>query len=425
MASDYLIYINNEGYQMIDLNNINLIGDDKKQNVYFITGENGTGKSRLLEKIIDKLKKDKGANSYNNIIAFSGTFFDRLPVKDFIVKKKNGELKYIYFGVKTNSNIASRLTPIKKFISEIINFYKLSHENKDQENTTKSILNTISKILHQIGFDDRIHIEVNVIEETGGFTKSGKRQTKSINKEYLDFSLSAFGGSDVDSLINIFHSKDVKKLNNFNKTVENIAFYKINNNEKLYFQMGKSKNKHMLSSGEILYITMILGLGYGLCQAEKSLIVYDEPENSMHPEWQISIIPTMLDIINEANNLNTTSKLPDIIIATHSPLISSSVQKNKERDVYTAILSKDKDSFTWETSEYFGENVDSVLTDLFGMLSPRSENFRELLQLCIDHYVDNNLSMSKVYFDQIKNVNLKTNDPLYKIFNILKQSFNS
>lgn len=403
---------------MSDLNNITLNGDATKQNIYFITGENGTGKSRLLEKIIDKLKKGKGISSYNNIIAFSGTFFDRLPVRDFIVKKNNGKLKYIYFGVKTNSNLVSRLTPIKKFISEIINFHKLSQENKDQEKVVKLILSTASKMLHKIGFDSRIHIEINIIAETGGFTKSGKRQTKSIDKEYLDFSLSEFSDENVSNLIDIFQLEDNYKLDDSKKIIENIAFYKINNNEKIYFQLGKSKDRHMLSSGEILYITMILGLGWGLCQTGKSLIVYDEPENSMHPEWQNSIIPMMINFIDVIKKECNSIILPDILVATHSPIIASSMKSDDKRRVLTLSLPNDLNDGFKET-QYFGNDTGYVLKDLFNSLD-RSKIFVEHLQKCINHFANNELEDARNELNNIQDTHLNENDPLKSVFDMLK-----
>jgi len=69
-----------------------------------------------------------------------------------------------------------------------------------------------------------------------------------------------------------------------------------------------------ISSGE--YNILINLLKIALAAADDCLILIDEPEISLHPEWQIRYIDFVNTVLRPFSNFST-------IIATHSPLIIS------------------------------------------------------------------------------------------------------
>jgi len=75
------------------------------------------------------------------------------------------------------------------------------------------------------------------------------------------------------------------------------------------------------SSGELTLITSLLYLMITL--TENSVVLIDEPENSLHPKWQTEYVKQVADLFYRYQ--------PKVIIATHSPLIINSAELNVEK----------------------------------------------------------------------------------------------
>lgn len=167
-----------------------------------------------------------------------------------------------------------------------------------------------------------------------------------------------------------------------------------------------------LSSGERSYALTILSLAF--TSIDNSLIIFDEPENSLHPSWQSSIIKDMLSTVD------SVSKNSTILIATHSPLIISGAI-NKE----THILDLERDS-AWSLSEMYGNTSDSILKEQFGLSSPRSIEFLSEIRRCLRDMVSIN-SDPNAFLNSSKNLlekfpNLSKEDPLYQTLNDIKEA---
>ena len=80
---------------------------------------------------------------------------------------------------------------------------------------------------------------------------------------------------------------------------------------------GEKFSAFELSSGEFHMLTTILALGFA-CQ-DDAIVLIDEPENSLHPEWQLGFMGACQEIFSYFKSLH-------VVISTHSPLIVSSVK---------------------------------------------------------------------------------------------------
>ena len=92
------------------------------------------------------------------------------------------------------------------------------------------------------------------------------------------------------------------------------------------------------SSGEIALFSAILGIGSVL--ENSSPVFLDEPDLSLHPEWQKSYISLLQSSLREFVGHH-------IIVATHSPLIVSS-----SKAANTEIISLDDSTFAKNDSLY-------------------------------------------------------------------------
>ncbi|AVX89294.1 hypothetical protein PkP19E3_13510 [Pseudomonas koreensis] len=141
------------------------------------------------------------------------------------------------------------------------------------------------------------------------------------------------------------------------------------------------------------------------CVTERTLVLFDEPENSLHPQWQAKIIKDMVSIVRNMADECT------VVIATHSPLIVSSAPNDISfiRDLPSVE--------PWMKSELYGRNADSILSEQFGLTSPRSLTVASLIQDCLTTLTDVNSEPEKFLAaaDNLlgHNIQLDADDPLY------------
>ena len=102
-------------------------------------------------------------------------------------------------------------------------------------------------------------------------------------------------------------------------------------------------------------------------RAEQIVLLVDELEAHLHPRWQRSLLPAILDVVSGLTHLATDAV--ELVVATHSPLVLASIEPkfDEERDrvihfdlrssqahVEEMPWSKQGDVVGWLTSEIFG-----------------------------------------------------------------------
>jgi len=176
----------------------------------------------------------------------------------------------------------------------------------------------------------------------------------------------------------------------------------------------KRKNRYYtlsdLSSGERAYMIALFAALF--CAKKNSLIFYDEPENSLHPAWQKSILSDFRTAL-ELNNTHAT-----ILVATHSPLIAASIPNE---DAFTCNFPSGQ---KWQTSELYGKTTDTTLKDQFNLHSSRSTAVIALTQRCLSHITKGDLQSPQLYTDisALLNLQLKPEpgDPMRQILQTLE-----
>lgn len=111
-----------------------------------------------------------------------------------------------------------------------------------------------------------------------------------------------------------------------------------------------------LSSGE----QQLIGTSARLLSEldSESLIIIDEPEVSLHPEWQIKYIPTLRECLSKMSAIH-------VIIATHSHFMVSDLDAEASSLVTTGIEGNQRASLF--DGAVYGRSPENILYRVFGV----------------------------------------------------------
>lgn len=274
---------------------LDLTYNDKVQNLIVIAGINGSGKTTLFEYINNFFKKVEIYHK-DNI---------EIEIKDETRQYTLDWRDALHIDNSNEPQIDTLKEEIKNLSQKFI-YFKANEQNT--KNTDEIIVEFIDKLI----FEQKLNPET-----------AYKKTNNILNNLFSGFGLQLE-----------FEGLDRKK-----------QVYFVNKNDK------KLKIEE-LSSGEKELLTKIFSLY--LADINNSLILIDEPENSLHPIWQNRIAPIYQRYAEKNNN--------QIILATHSPHIVGSVHKEQIR-----VLIKEKDTIKVidKFDGSYGWHTEKILLEIF------------------------------------------------------------
>ncbi|MCG2618124.1 AAA family ATPase [Terrimonas sp. NA20] len=160
------------------------------------------------------------------------------------------------------------------------------------------------------------------------------------------------------------------------------------------------------SSGEYHLLTSFLGIISKI--EDNSLILIDEPEISLHPNWQMQF----MDVLNRVFENFTTCHF---IIASHSHFLVSDLENEKSSILRLAMA---KDSGTIESEllrkDTFGWTPENILYNIFNVASVSNHYFemdlRKLARLISDKSKD--FTAIRSYINKLERFEILPEDPL-------------
>lgn len=433
---------------------VNLSNESSSANYRtIILGPNGTGKSSFLGGIADILSiefsKDKkqslksykedydleiviDSERYNikpdfdkveldieKVLAVTSTMQDRFP---FIAKNSvRRSDKYIYLGMKTASNNIF-FSNLKESI--LLSLFPIYYDSKRTD--------TAISVLSKLGFGDNFKFQIN----------KGRNYSKVLKALINNEAISYNDNYDAKKLKEFIESEYAKE----NRLKISNLFDKISAKDKGYLIDVKLKDRKRFND-KVLYLELIRELlsnnvisigdlslfstsGYDMNQAssgefnvlrtflsvianvsDNTVILIDEPEISLHPNWQMEFISILDLALSKYVGCHS-------IIATHSHFILSNVSNEDSTIISLLPSSESRNVYVSDLNlELYGWSPENVLYRAFGVTGYRNKYFEIDLRIIIDFLSEPKDDYKEFIeaVDRVEPFKLEKNDPLYKI----------
>ncbi|MCV6622002.1 MAG: ATP-binding protein [Cellvibrionaceae bacterium] len=313
-------------------NNFNL--KNTSSNIKIIIGENGTGKSALLNELsIDYLNDNK------TVIAIATSIHDK-----FTSKRK----KFHFYGGRQGRSMVERA--IKK---------SLLGDSYDDVDRVKYLINALEYAKYSPKIGIKVEgFESNNIELLYIAAKEDERlyDALSLIEKYQEpFSRELIVAISLWSVTNENNNVSGSALSAFIRYERILKKYKIIKRLRTYLYRENSEIALAnASSGELMIISMLVHISSYI--DKDTVILIDEPENSLHPRWQRKYIDMILDVFYLFQ--------PKIYVASHSPQIIP-----LDNDLYKIFTPRN--GVVLEVDEKTSNN-EELLSEVFGVITPEN-----------------------------------------------------
>lgn len=324
----------------VDSNLIEASNND--EDVHILVGQNGSGKSTFL----NHLAKEH-LNSGKNVIAIANTIYDKFKIN---------WVNFHALKASTGKNIAR--TALKKVVklleyseqNSIFNLINAFNYIKFQPKITleiKGLNSNYEEILKNTALDSYTdHLLIFKLKNCFRDASNGKKFTIDLEKYHID------KNNDVFILYLLNQETELKKLG----VLKSIKIYLHKNDNLIELSSASSGELSLLST--FIYMSAYID--------EKTVILIDEPENSLHPKWQIEYVKQILDLFYFFQ--------PKIIIATHSPLIiNGALNYSKNINIYK----NNKGTFTAIKDK--SKNIEEIYDEYFEIVTPQNRYLSDLI----------------------------------------------
>lgn len=394
--------------------------DSNVQDTIILAGNNGCGKTTILDNIYllinddiaRKLDRDDGLIKSIILLNDNEKIFiknnlinsDKTPyVIDFLhLLEKTNELEYIVdFSAKRHSYERHKFFAIMGEEKKEIDSYTVTYEGKLNE--IMSTFYSTANINYSLDAIDTI--STNDLDSEKNNIKTENNIGTDVKQTFVDiYNLDAqdfqkWASENIGQKID--ESKmyvRIKRFSNaFNYMFSNLKFDRIinsNNHKEVLFRNAKGDQIRLddLSTGEK---QIVIRGGYML-KYQKSIqsnfILIDEPELSLHPEWQKKILQFYKRLFTDEDGKQTAQ----IFVATHSPFIVHNHARYNDKVV---VLNKDDmDNITIEKDPtYYSYDNNAVIEKAFNIknfssnkniLFTEGETDKKYLDKAIELYFD-------------------------------------
>lgn len=361
-------------YNGLENLDINFESKGKVLDLIVLAGINGSGKTRVLESVLDFFYKIEMFYKSQNKIEL---FYEEIENESI---KTAGNIDVFYNELKNGAKGAF-LSP--KYLE------------------IKKILKKFPKIIYvptEINFQKVQKAQTNFKKEYSFINIVDSYEIKDI-PSYIATWISKVANEEENLTMGQVRKKVFAEINGIFEILElDVKLSEISKDENsmpiFTDSSGKKFGINELSSGEKQLFLRTLAIK--MLEPENSIIMIDEPELSLHPKWQQKIV----DVYRKIGRNN------QIILATHSPHILGSVEKENivllEKNENGIVEVKTGDEF----GNSYGQTTGRILEDIMGLETDRNPNVNNLLNLVKEMIKNDNYENSefKEKYTKIKDI---------------------
>ena len=184
----------------------------------------------------------------------------------------------------------------------------------------------------------------------------------------------------------------------------------------------KDRNFFILSSGEKYLYTFFIQVFKEVFESEEQdiIIMIDELENYLHPNWQKKIIDMLIVFLKK----NFKNKKFQIVITSHSPFIISDLPKEN-----VIFLKNGKQQYPFKDKQTFGANIHTLLSDGFfmsdGLMGEFAKGKIEEIKNFYDfiYKFESRIDLNKKVKKRVKQYYLNKKDKFHHIQSIIGEPF--
>ena len=330
---------------------INFEKNDEPLDLVVLAGSNGSGKTRILESILDYFQKIVNHIEHIENENVAGVFFET----DEQSCLKEGYDSWSLYKILNSYNDENSFERGRKVVEKNLKvfpkiIYVPTETNFQKVEIASPMLFREYKFLNIV--------DSGLIKDVPSYIAT--RITELAN-EQESIPMGEIRKAVFREINEIFEILDLDiKISGISKNAKSIPIFTNSAGDK--FDINE------LSSGEKQLFLRTLAIK--MLNPENSIILIDEPELSLHPKWQQRIV----DVYRKIGKNN------QIIIATHSPHILESVKKENimllDKDDEGKIVIKTGD----ELYDSDGQPTDKVLKDIMGLETTRNPKVFKLLE---------------------------------------------
>lgn len=379
----------------------------------------------FLTKIDDRFLASKKLR-VPTIVACNFGAFDKFPVQ-----KVNGSSQtrydvpyYKYVGAHVNGNMISSSAIAFRLLFAL----KENMDDRQRQN--------LSSILDFIGYDHTITLNYSIVlkSKKNGSVYDHVLQHVQKDKEYSKLT-SEQRSNKVKELYDFYKNKEFAKQPTCNYDIdidqnslaanEDLNYiYKLKQYDLVqatsvvFYKNGKQIASEEMSSGEFAMLSMVLSISTASSDSH-TLILIDEPELSLHPNWQMTII----------DNLDRALKdqVCHLLIATHSHMLVSDLPMNRSS---VSQWEKDDDGNLIANrirENTYGWSAEEVLLKVFKTATDRNRYFGERIAKLLEQMGNDTISKGAVAdeLNELQEISqhLSDVDPMKMVLNTIIDAY--
>ena len=333
---------------------------------------------------------------------------------------------YKYVGAHVNGNLIS---------SSAIAFRLLFSLNEQMDNRQRQ---NICSILDFIGYDHRISLSYSLVMKSkkSGDAREVISQRVEKDREYRNFSKQE-KNEKIIQLYKFYNQKsssnkirydyhiDFDSDNPSKESFDELQYiYKlkqydlVNSANVIFHKQECNITSEDMSSGEFAILSTVLSIS-AAADNPHTLVLLDEPELSLHPNWQM----TLIDNLDRA----LANQVCHMIIATHSHMLVSDLPVKRS---FVTQLEKDEKgnlNATAISECTYGWSAEEVLLKVFKTATDRNRYFGERIGRLLEKMGNNSIQPKEVT-DELKELqeiskHLSDIDPMKTILNTIVETY--